>query len=95
MATGSTMVEIQVEGMTALAYLKVKVLENLEDLATPMVAVGKTHTVALKSDGTVWTWGDNTYGQLGRKSLEEIGLVRYPNSDPNSADFDAAVYVAA
>jgi len=23
------------------------------------------HTVALKGDGTVWTWGDNTYGQLG------------------------------
>jgi len=21
--------------------------------------------MALKSDGTVWTWGNNTYGQLG------------------------------
>src|SRR3990172_6090679 len=29
------------------------------------VAGGVSHTVALKNDGTVWTWGDNDYGQLG------------------------------
>lgn len=29
------------------------------------VAGGASHSVALKSDGTVWAWGDNTYGQLG------------------------------
>jgi alpha-tubulin suppressor-like RCC1 family protein len=26
---------------------------------------GFSYTVALKSDGTLWTWGDNHYGQLG------------------------------
>ena len=29
------------------------------------VAAGCSHTVALKSDGTVWAWGGNGYGQLG------------------------------
>lgn len=29
------------------------------------IAAGTAHSVARKSDGTVWTWGDNTYGQLG------------------------------
>ena len=29
------------------------------------IAAGSYHTVALKSDGTVWTFGDNYYGQLG------------------------------
>jgi alpha-tubulin suppressor-like RCC1 family protein len=29
------------------------------------IAVGLDHTVALKQDGTVWTWGLNEYGQLG------------------------------
>ncbi len=29
------------------------------------VSGGYFHTVALKSDETVWTWGDNYYGQLG------------------------------
>ena len=29
------------------------------------VAASPVHSVALKADGTVWTWGTNTYGQLG------------------------------
>ena len=29
------------------------------------VAAGGYHTLALKSDGTVWAWGYNSYGQLG------------------------------
>jgi len=29
------------------------------------VAAGYRHTVAIKSDGTLWSWGDNGYGQLG------------------------------
>jgi alpha-tubulin suppressor-like RCC1 family protein len=29
------------------------------------IAGGGTHTVALKTDGTLWSWGNNSYGQLG------------------------------
>ena len=29
------------------------------------VAYGSSHTVGLKNDGTLWTWGSNAYGQLG------------------------------
>jgi len=29
------------------------------------VTSGFMHSVAVRSDGTVWAWGDNTYGQLG------------------------------
>ncbi|MHB9095383.1 MAG: RCC1 domain-containing protein, partial [Eubacteriales bacterium] len=29
------------------------------------IAAGQNHTIALKNDETVWTWGDNSYGQLG------------------------------
>ena len=32
------------------------------------VAGGVYHTVALKSNGTVWAWGGNSYGQLGDAS---------------------------
>src|SRR3954468_4767834 len=33
--------------------------------ATGAIAAGGSHTVALKNDGTVWTWGYNQNGQLG------------------------------
>jgi alpha-tubulin suppressor-like RCC1 family protein len=29
------------------------------------MAAGESHTVAVKWDGTLWTWGSNAYGQLG------------------------------
>ena len=29
------------------------------------VSGGSAHTVAIKTDGTLWTWGQNTLGQLG------------------------------
>lgn len=41
------------------------VVVDTEPIA-PAVAVGDTHSLALKSDGTVWTWGNNGSGQLGR-----------------------------
>ena len=29
------------------------------------ISAGALHSVALKADGTVWTWGNNDFGQLG------------------------------
>jgi alpha-tubulin suppressor-like RCC1 family protein len=34
------------------------------------VAGGFDHSVAVKADGTVWSWGDNEYGQLGDGGTE-------------------------
>jgi alpha-tubulin suppressor-like RCC1 family protein len=30
------------------------------------VDCGRTHTIAVKTDGTLWSWGANLFGQLGR-----------------------------
>ncbi|WP_153730443.1 RCC1 domain-containing protein [Sporosarcina obsidiansis] len=32
--------------------------------------VGKKHFVVLKEDGSVWMWGDNTYGQQGASGVD-------------------------
>jgi alpha-tubulin suppressor-like RCC1 family protein len=29
------------------------------------IAAGQYHNLALKSDGTIWAWGENNYGELG------------------------------
>ena len=29
------------------------------------VSTGNSHTAAIKTDGTLWTWGSNSYGRLG------------------------------
>jgi hypothetical protein len=31
----------------------------------PKIAAGEKHTVAIKADGSLWTWGRNNFGQLG------------------------------
>ena len=33
------------------------------------IASGYKHTSAINIDGTLWTWGDNRYGQLGQNDL--------------------------
>lgn len=40
-------------------------------LVAPQVSGGGYHSIALKSDGTVWTWGSNQYGQLGNGTTED------------------------
>ena len=46
------------------------------------VSAGAYHSVAVKSDGTLWAWGNNDYGQLGyasgggnRSSPQQIGAL--------------------
>ena len=48
---------------------------------TPQIAAGNGHTVMLRSDGTIWTNGSNTAGQLGdgttisRTTPVQVGLI--------------------
>ena len=39
---------------------------------TPQVSAGYNHTLALRSDGTVWGWGDNYFDQLGQGASSAI-----------------------
>ena len=33
-----------------------------------LLAAGRAHTAMVKNTGTMWTWGDNSFGQLGKGS---------------------------
>jgi alpha-tubulin suppressor-like RCC1 family protein len=37
----------------------------LVNFGVQTVSAGSTHTMAVKTDGTLWAWGDNARGELG------------------------------
>jgi alpha-tubulin suppressor-like RCC1 family protein len=49
----------------AAAEASSAVVAESSNSGVTMVAAGGDHTLALKQDGTVWSWGNNEYGQLG------------------------------
>ncbi|KAL0225360.1 hypothetical protein RCL1_003272 [Eukaryota sp. TZLM3-RCL] len=52
------------DGTTATQRTSPVTVVSLTDVIA--IAAGDTHSLALKSDGTVFSWGNNIYGQLGR-----------------------------
>jgi alpha-tubulin suppressor-like RCC1 family protein len=58
------------DGTTEERYAPVRV-QQLTGVAA--IAANAVSAYALKSDGTVWAWGDNEYGQLGDNTMEDRG----------------------
>lgn len=42
---------------------------------TSKIVSGENFVALLKQDGTVWTWGNNTYGQLGNGKAENVNSI--------------------
>jgi len=38
--------------------------DSASDLSIVKVAAGESHSMALHADGSLWVWGENTFGQL-------------------------------
>lgn len=38
------------------------------------VSTGAGHTLAIKTDGTLWAWGNNNYGQLGTNGVGNVTI---------------------
>jgi len=59
------------------------------------VSVGQQHTIGLKPDGTVWTWGYNSFGQLGQNTYDHSPVpVQVKSADGNGFLTDVVSVVA-
>lgn len=70
-----------------------QVIKNLTDVKS--AALGKGHIVILKSDGTVYTWGENFYGQLGDGSIQYHTFNNYEKEPVNAKYLSDIVEVGA
>ncbi|TXK75433.1 fibronectin type III domain-containing protein [Paenibacillus sp. N3.4] len=57
------------------------------------IAAGADYSVALKNDGTVWTWGNNSYGQLGNGTISNSSRTPVRTKFP-STQFPSTVNIA-
>ena len=70
--TGTTIVTANQENTDNVGVIQVEIVPETENEITisPNVITNGSHTISLRVDGKVFTWGDNTYGQLGNETVK-------------------------
>ena len=56
------------------------------------ISATSEHTLALKNDGTIWAWGENTYGELGINSTDDALTPVQVGDDTDWAKIHASNY---
>lgn len=84
---GTTSIIAKQSSGNAIGVVQVEVIPEDTEIK-PQVSVGGSHTVSLRVDGSVWTWGQNTYGQLGTNDT-------ISRDDPVKVVFDNNVKIKA
>ncbi len=86
-------------GQPAGATVRAKNVDNTPFLSVAGIAAGYSHSVAVKTDGTVWAWGDVGTAQYGRCPLGDgVCLTRYYGvqvKDAAGVPFTGATQVSA
>ena len=55
-------------GVTGVTQSPLPLAVAMTGSAVTQIAIGGSHSLALRADGTIAAWGDNAYGQLGNNS---------------------------
>lgn len=97
---GQTMIYIynMLTNRVALLNLRVNYVDKRENMEkhSPMISAGHKFTLALKTDGSVWSWGNNDVGQLGSNDgsiIYSVSPVRVKKTD--GTNLDNIIYIAA
>ena len=72
---------LRVSATTPQIY-SLKIQTSAASLDFADIAAGKGHGLAVEADGKVWSWGENTYGQLGlasENSATPMCMDAFPN----------------
>ena len=56
------------------------------------VSVGNNNSFGIKTNGTLWAWGQNDYGQLGDGTTADKGYPVQIGTDTNWASVSAGTY---
>ena len=72
------------EGNINILSLVPKQIPGIDDVQA--VSAGFGQIVILKNDGTVWAWGCNKYGQIGRGTFGNSNSENTPDRVPNLSD---------
>lgn len=73
--------ELIEENKTSLAEIDVTGVETtgeFDELPTAQLSSSASFTISLKTDGTVWAWGANEFGQCGPNYDPEQGVAQIP-----------------
>ena len=84
-STNDSFVPVQVEDPTGASYLS----------GIIAVSGGWSHSLALRSDGTVWAWGYDANGQLGNNSTSQSNLPVEVLDSMGTSDLSGVIAVAA
>ena len=79
--------------ITAFCCLFISLLSNAQCLQT--VAVGNTSMTAIHTDGTLWAWGSNEYGQLGNGTFNSSLVPIQVSTETTFTMISAKGHVAA